>query len=263
MANRRQVLAALGAAATGVTGAPAAVGLDLDRPEDNLRAYVKLRGDLGGRPAYDVIRGRIFGLVDGEPPRPLFRTAGAQVSRYERVGPLEYAARTRYAGLLIDWETDTLLDRWVNPYTGRACDAPVTRYGPSVMRVLSDRLAPPGGTADTPGAPAIRPWYRMGGVVHMVDQVYGPAPAGRQPDVDLMTFSGEWAALCDRSLTRIPSRLSFSAVEHWRDWMGMDREGSLLWHVTGVKLAGPAEYPDRLAAMVKAEDPGFFDGAAP
>ena len=58
-----------------------------------------------------------------------------------------------------------------------------------------------------------------------------------------MTFSGDWSLLTDPALTRVPSRLSFTAVEHWRDWMALDQPGSLWWHVAGVKLTGWDELP--------------------
>ncbi len=255
------MLASVGAAAASAVPMPNALTADLDlaRPEANLEAYIRLRGDLSGRPVYDMVEGRVYGLVAGEPPRPLFRTLGAGVSRYERVGPLEYTARTRYVGLLTDWLTNRLVQRWINPYTDRPCEVPITRYGPSAMRILSDRIVPAGASTEDTGPAAGRPWYVIGDVVHMVDEVFGAAPREGQPDGDIMTFSGHWSLLADAARTRVPSQLSFTAVEHWRDWMAMKRAGSLLWHVTGVKLDGPADYPAGLLAVLGDEDPAFFD----
>ena len=60
------------------SGALAAI--DLDDPEDNLRAFIKLIGSLDGRPVYDIVRGSVYALVPGRPAQPLFRTVGAGVA---------------------------------------------------------------------------------------------------------------------------------------------------------------------------------------
>ena len=259
MATRREVLVAAGAALAATAGRPAYAALDLDDPATNLEAYIRLRGDISGRPVFDMIRGRIYGLVEGEQARPLFRTIGAQVSRYRRVSPLEFAAQTRYVGLLTDWDTDRLLTSWTNPYTGRDCEVPVTRYGPSEVRFLTDRMVSASFEAPDGMQPSARPWHVTGDVVHMIDQVFSPATGDALPDADMMTFTGSWSLLNDAGLARIPSQLSFTAVENWRDWMDMDRAGSLLWHVNGVKLEGPADYPDELVDMLNQQDPEFFE----
>ena len=73
-----------------------------------------------------------------------------------------------------------------------------------------------------------------------------------------MNFSGDWRQLADPEVTRIPSQLSFTAVEHWRDWMQMEQPGSLWWHVAGVKFDSPDDYPDEFATLLRAKAPDFF-----
>jgi hypothetical protein len=262
MSNRRAVLGGLaGLAALGASETPfaaPATDLNLDDAATNLRSYIKLRGDLTGEPVFDLIRGRVYGLVAGQPARPLFKTVGAQRTAYSRRSPLEYAASTRYIGLLLDWRTERLLRTWQNPYTGGDCQVPVTRYGPAEMRFLADRMVPASLAPDEPPR-GTRPWFLLGDVVHMLDEIIAPAPAGvLQPDADLMTFTGSLQQLVDPGLTRIPARLSFTAVEPWRDWMRMEKPGSLWWHVAGAKLDGPDGYGPELRALVQAEDPAFF-----
>lgn len=261
MTSRRQVLAGMAgmtasivAAANG--GSKRALDLDLDDPATNLLAYVKLRGSLNREPVYDMVRGQVFGLVPGEAARPVFNMIGVQRSTYVRQSSLEYAATTRYLGWLLDLQTGQPLQTWLNPWTGERYEVPVTRYGPSSVRILADRMVP---AADASEAPhdSRRPWFRMGDVVHMVDEIIMPAPAGALfPKADLMTFSGDWQQLADPALSRIPARLNFSAVEGWRDWMKMDRPGVLWWHVAGTKLDGPQAYPPELKALLSATDKG-------
>lgn len=263
MSTRREVIAGLTAtAASPLLPAGAAVrdALDLDDPEVNLRAYVKLRGSLDGEPVFDVVRGQVFGILPGQVTRPLFTTLGAQRSVYARRSALEYAASTRYLGWLLDPASGQVLERWTNPWNGADCAVPRTRYGPSRVRVLADRVLPAADPAEAPVA-GRRPWYLLGDIVHMLDEIVLPLPDGSAfPKADLMTFSGRWQDLADPRSSRMPSRLAFSAVEPWRDWMRMEEPGMLWWHVTGVKLAGPGDMPPELLALVQAEDPGFLAG---
>lgn len=238
-------------------------GPDLDDPETNLRAFVKLVGSLDGKPVFDMVRGSVYGLSPGRAAQPLFRTVGAGVSVYSQTSALEYRSVSRYVGLLLDWETGQPLGRWTNPYTGEACEVPVTRYGPGEARIFSDRMLP-AGTPDEPTT-GTRPWYRLGDVVHIRREVFPEAPERPLfPKADLMTYSGDWELLADPKILRMPSRLNFSAVETWRDWMGMDGQpaGTLWWHVAGAKLAGADDYPAEVREWLLREDPSFFDAAS-
>ncbi len=270
MTSRRDLLIGtaglIGAAATGWAATPSMaparpdLQLDLDDPATNLRAYIKLRGSLDERPVYDSICGSVYGLVAGQPAQPLFKTAGAQRSVYARRSALEYSAVTRYVGLLLDWETEQPLQVWTNPFTGEDCKVPVTRYGPSEVRFLADRMVSP---AMAPAEPPSgkRHWFALGGVVHMLEEIMLPTPGPQVlPKADLMTFSGDWRQLADPGQTRMPARLSFNAVEPWRDWMGMQSgpPGTLWWHVAGVKLDEPGHYAPEMRAWIQSAVPDFF-----
>lgn len=264
--TRRAVLAGIGTFGAGVeeyawaenAGVPESE-FGFDNPEINLNAYIKLRGDLSGAPVYDIVRGNVFGLLSGQAARPLFKMMGAQRSRYTRVSALEFLLETRYLGVLLDWETEQRLRSWRNPYNERLCEPPVTRYGPSAARLLTNGMAPLGSGPGTPPR-TTRPWYVLGGVVHMVDRITSPVSPALQPDTDLMIFSGNAQQLVDPQSTRVPSRLSFTALEHWREWMEMSGPGSLWWHAAGVKLSGPSDYPESFLAELRSVDPEFFEG---
>lgn len=252
---------AVAATAAGNAAADAAIvrELKLDDPANNLAAYLKLRGDLADEPVYDIARGSVFGLVPGEPARPLFKMIGAQRSVYARVSALEYRAETRYVGILLDWQSEQPLRQWLNPYNEKLCAVPVTRYGPTTMRLLTDRMVPASGGPESPPR-TTRPWFVMGGIVHMTDQITSPVLPALQPDTDLMRFAGDGRLLADPGATRVPSQLSFTAVEAWREWMQMQQTGSLWWHVAGVKLAGPSDYPHEFVGQLRRQDPEFFAG---
>ncbi len=261
MNGRRDFLAGLaGAAALSASGMPlaapgAGAELELDAPEANLEAFIKLRGDLRPEPVYDMVRGQVFGLVRGEKPRLLFKTAGAQRTVYRRVSALEYLAESRYVGLLLDPLTEQLLGRWTNPYNELACEVPATNYD-TRFRMFSDGMGSVGSDAQV--SRGTRPWFVIGDVLHMVEQFMSPGPAQLLPDADLMHFSCNRHQLADPALSRVPSQMAFTAVENWRSWMQMSVEGSLWWHVAGVKLDSPKAYPAELLPLIRAEAPAFF-----
>ena len=267
--NRRTVVAGisamgLGAAALSLADRSSADTalereLNLDDPASNLEAYIKLRGDIAGAHVYDMVRGQIYGLIPGQAARPLFKTVGAGRASYTRVSSLEYQAETRYVGILLDWETEQPLERWLNPYTEKRCQVPVTQYGPSKVRLLPDRTDFTGNGASSP-PPAIRPWFLMGGMVHILDSIISPVAESLRPDADLMTYSGDARLLADPRITGVPSQLSFTAVESWRDWMAMELTGSLWWHVSGVKLADAGDYPAELRSELRRLAPDFLPG---
>jgi len=190
----------------------------------------------------------------------LFKTVGAQRGVYARRSALEYSVVSRYVGFLLDWHTGQPLKTWVNPFNGQECEVPVTRYGPSEVRILGDRMVP---AAVAPAEPpsSRRSWFALGDVVHILEEIVLPPPErGVFPKADLMTFSGDRRQLADPGTTRVPARLSFTAVETWRDWMGMQSgpPGTLWWHVAGAKLDGPEDYAPELRAWLQAADPNFF-----
>lgn len=239
-----------------------AYDLDLDDPAANLQAFVKLTGSLDSEPVYDIVRGSVYGLVAGRPATPLFKTVGAGRSAYSRHSKFEYRAETRYIGMFLDWKTEKPLDKWTNPYTGKMCDVPVTRYGPSEVRILGDQILPVS-MNDQEAPSGKRPWFKLGNVVHMQREILSPeAEMLLFPKADLMTYSGDWQQLANPNLKRIPSRLNFSAVETWRKWMNMvpadQPAGTLWWQVSGAKLDDPADYPPALRQRLRREDPDFF-----
>jgi hypothetical protein len=258
----------VGVAASSLVAAPPLAShattydLNLDDPEANLQAFIKLSGSLDTEPVYDIVHGNVYGLVAGQPAMPLFKTVGAGCSLYSRRSKFEYRAKTRYIGMFLDWETEQTLDTWTNPYTGNVCNVPVTRYGPSEVRILGNQILP-ATKANYEVPSGMRAWFKLGNVAHMQREVIGPAPGMPLfPKADLMTYSSDWEQLADPKLKRIPSRLNFSAVETWREWMNMvsgeHPAGSLWWQVCGAKLNSLFDYPPELLERLLREDPNFF-----
>ena len=141
--TRRQVLAGASGLAV-ASGAAASMTLDLDDPEDNLKALLKLQADLSGADVIGGFPGEVWGWVPGEGNRLLFRTYGIGASHIERV---ENGWRFYHRELVyyLDPATNEILQTWVNPYTTRRVEVmhilndPVHRF----YAISGGRFAPP------------------------------------------------------------------------------------------------------------------------
>jgi len=98
---------------------------DFSDPVDNLRAFVKITGDLTGRETYQWSSGRLFGSTPGKLAEPL---ADVQACRKQQYLKIADGYRCLYRGMIIFFEprSDNVLGIFDNPYTGKRND--VTHY---------------------------------------------------------------------------------------------------------------------------------------
>ncbi|MFY8095900.1 MAG: DUF1838 family protein [Niveispirillum sp.] len=131
MLTRRQGLglAAVAASASAIGGlATTAVGankppfltrIDFKNPEWNRDSYARLDMDID--PTKEKIgwfRGKVYGVRDNEPVRPLFILDGFSFVRCKRLEDGSYRRMLREIGFYRDAKTGEILKTWHNPYTG-------------------------------------------------------------------------------------------------------------------------------------------------
>ena len=236
------------------------IGLDLDDAADNLTAFIKIKGSLSEEKITNVVTGRVYGIVEGEPAKPFFGLLGFQINRYKRDSENTFLNASQYFALYTDLQTGKRAKWLTNPFTGERIEPPLSQYGPATAELPSMRSDP---LDDTQGT-KVFPWTRVGNRVTITEEIFAPLPYEVQPDLDLTTHTADWRHVQDASVASAPSTMSFTAVEHWRDWMEMGSlEGSLLWHVTGHKLAADEDLPPHLVDEAMIEAPEMFDPTQP
>lgn len=234
--------------------------LDLNRAEDNLTAFVKIRGSLTEEKTTSIVSGRVYGIVEGQPAKPFFGLLGFQIGRYRRVSDTTFLNASHYFALYTDLRAGKRARALTNPFNGKTVEPPLSQYGPSTIEVSSIAKEP---TA-AKDLLVIRPWARVGNILTMTDVVSAPLPSEAQPDLDLTTYTADWRDIQNTSIPSAPSTMGFTAVENWRDWMQMGSlAGSLLWHVTGHKLGRGENLPSHLANEAMKEAPEMFDPLHP
>ena len=99
----------------GGPAAPPDPELNLDDPETNYMAMLKIRGDLSGKDFFFAFPGEAWGSVPGEGYRRLFKTFGLGAGRIEEV-PEGWRIYNREVLYYMDLETGKVLDHWRNPF---------------------------------------------------------------------------------------------------------------------------------------------------
>ena len=266
--DRRTLIALASAAAVmpsgGVTTTPAGRSVDLGDPEQNLRAYIRMRGDLTGKTVVERVEARSFGVIEHKLPQPLFGSLGIQVSRFLPSAE-GFVFRYKYFSLATDLSTGKPIAELANPYTGKRNAIPPRTTAPGEI-LLTTRgwqfTKKPNDAATQTNPGVVRPWSHMGDALHLTDTLISPPNYETQPAFQLFTYMSPWGLATDPGRASAPSGFAGTGMEDWRDWMAMGDaklDGSLAVHMTGRKVAGPADFPDWLIAAARTAMPKLFD----
>lgn len=267
--DRRSMLALASAAAV-AGSAPAqsrarrATAANLNDPQENLRAYIRMRGDLTGATVFERVEARTFGVIEHKMPVPLFAAVGIQVSRFLPSSD-GFLFKYKYFSLATDIGTGAPITNLLNPYTEKINVVPpritapgeimITRHGWQFTNKPSDAVS-----QANPGV--IRPWAKVGDQLHLTDTLISPPKFEVQPAFQLFTYMSPWAQATTTAAPSAPSSFAGTGMEDWKVWMEMDaaqHDGSLTVHMTGRKVAGRGDFPDWLIAAAAKDMPKLFD----
>jgi hypothetical protein len=247
--TRRQILAGAGGLAVAAqAGAGGHTTLDLDSPEGNMTALLKLQADLSGKDVIGGFPGEVWGWVPGEGNRLLFRTYGIGASHIEKV---ENGWRFYHRELVyyLDPDTREILTTWDNPYTTRRVE---------VMHILND---PVHRFYALEGGPFAPPWpYTVVGddlvfrisVFSFRDSVlprknYPVQSANNKYQAaELWMMNGRVGEVMNPDVTSASCVTSWARVGQWLPFMEMgNRPGIMVYHSDAYKLmGGVADLPE-------------------
>lgn len=262
-------------AATLTSAAGLGATLDLTNPQTRLRAYLRIRCRLDGKPTYMPYRGTIFGKPEGKTAVALFDVAGFSWSTVTQVGESRYRLDSVEAGYFLDRASGEPLVRWVNPLND--LETTVRHYrswahmmvGPEGLEPLRDGPAPEGvQVTATAGEPTI-----MNGTVWMHEDLIGQFPSAPQPSfsdplqyfgpmltaTSLATWCAALADLIDAAAPYVPSMFSYQTLGSWRPFMRMgSAPGLISWRMFGAKGSSLDAVPTALRERVLADYPDFL-----
>lgn len=278
MISRRLVMAGMPALALGSRLAAATPDVP-DAPADRLATMMRMRGSLDDRLVAGWLDAERSTVIDGEIV-PFCRILAATVSRFRMMGEA-CEATTLEVAYYLDPVTGKLLDKFRFPGAEAPVAVPLYRAGPAKIRFAVDvdyweeNEPTAKGAASTAFAPrsSVHLQRSIGsprlhdGSVYMRSNEYGRVYPDRAAPPTI--FYREWMIWrADEADVRgpapsIPADFMYSALSSWRPWMKM---GAIKGHTAengrGAKVAGPADFPDELKALIRARDPDVLETPA-
>jgi len=249
----------------GGPSAPPDPELDLDDPETNYNAMLKIRGDISGKDFFFGFPGEAWAVVPQEGFFRLFKTFGLGSGRYEEVEE-GWRILNREILLYLDPDTGEILDTWNNPFLGgrevevfHIANDPVNGVFP---RTGDSVLAPPYPYVAAGDSIAFR-WDFY---------IYRPAKMNRKDyplysygDMDqhaeLWGIQGRRSDVLNPDITSGECTLSWSRVDGWRPFMEMGNlPGYMTFHNQCVKLmGGVTDLPRYILDYVEKNYPDYLE----
>jgi hypothetical protein len=220
--------------------------LDLEDPETNYMAMLKIRGDLSGKDFVFAFPGEGWAMVPGEGNYKLFKTFGIGCGRYEETDE-GYRIINRELLYTMDPDSGEIISEWSNPFLGgRKVE---------VFHVAND---PVNGVFKREGAGMLSPPYPYiaygDNIVFQWDfYIYRPAhilpdeyplySAGKMDQhAELWGIQGRKSDVLNPEITSGECTLSWSRISQWLPWMEMGNQpGTMAFQSHCVKLMDGVE----------------------
>lgn len=221
-----------------------AQSVDLNKPEDYLKAFMRVRGDAKGGETLYHWTGSVYSFVPGEKRMELFGFEGFNLAKTV-VGEYGFSLLTREAAFFKDHRTGQILENWRNPFT--QTDVPVVHiWNDPVnqdMNLEADML---------PYVHQIFPSTDLGDELafHMEIFPFYPSPLPvkefgefSQSDTyqaaEFFQFFAKKQDLQNTELSSVPVTITWNRISPWMPFMRMgDRPGYLIFVCRGKKLEG-------------------------
>lgn len=233
--------------------APLASGAtDLATSEGQLKAYVRMRGDLTGKEVFADWNATIFAVVPGDKPRAILKTYGYNVSRMEKQADGGYHWISREVSYYQDVKTGQMIDQWTNPISGELVDVVHVSNDP-----VNHKFPAPTST------PFSLPWRQHGDMTSMLLDVPLMYPNPLQPDAFPKESTGatylasehfgylvKHKDLVNDRLNSAPVTYTWFRTGPWLPWMNMGgKPGYLIYSGVGSKLRGWDDVPADVRAF--------------
>ncbi len=258
-------------------------------PKEQLKLYMKMKGDLSGKPTWGWYSGHVFGVNQGEITTPLVGIEGFGVG-YLKVNADGTIRETwKEVGYYKDLQTDKILEKWTNPYNGIVCDVmPINNRSVNFTHApMLEKMAYPGGkvrmggdylTPEVEGpVPYNLPWFVSGDFVGVESDARVTGTNPLDPKIWKQESSGETYSvteffasyaslneLLDPKRTTVASTGHWTRIAPWLPWMMMgQRPGQAVLRCVTKKMFAYEEVPQRLRDYTKANYPAFTYPSTP
>jgi hypothetical protein len=267
--NLHPLLAA--AAALLVAAAPAlpAERLDPGKPEDALLLNRKMNCSLeDGRPVIHWWKGTMMSRVPGERDRVLFNVQGMNIRQCgsfsdPKRGP-GFRSVSREVMLYLDPQTNEVLRRWKNPWTGEEVEVIHVANDPVNMRAPTYAFGADGKPATFRGSFVKDKAWTSGEAPLWYDNPlagdYQEFVGNNYQAMEMLNSFTDAKALLDPKVRTLPSvSISWARVSDWIPWMKMGgRSGLVVFTTVGKRVASIDDLSEPLRGEIKANYPVYL-----
>ena len=241
-------------------------------PAQNLRAFVKLLGDLNpDKVAYSWFGGHIFAYVGNKPAQMLCGVEGFGVLRCQPMPDNKYRIMNRELAFYSNPYTGQYVDQWKNPLNGADCAThPIHNHYVAAELAPTMKMDFEGTIKEFPFTP---PWTVLGEDVFQVFEVHTAYPSPMKPadwpresagDImrisEIFQRSAKLAEIEDESRTSAHYSGVWTRIGPYLPWMLMGQaEGHIMYRTFMKKLYSIDELPVQLREATAKQYPEFFE----
>lgn len=227
--------------------------LDLSKPEDNLAAFVKVRGSTNEEEeVFFYASGTIYSFISGERDVPILGFEMYNVGKMKKVDG-GYHLLTREVGFYKDLKSGEIIEKWYNPWIKDTCE---------VIQVWNDPVNQKFMLQSERGLWGV-PFQEHDDRVVMYSDIFlhypSPLKVAEFPEnsasdmyeaAELFQFFFSKKDLNNPALNSIPVEVSWTRVGPFLPWMRMgQRPGNLVYQCRGFKATGPNAWQKMPAQM--------------
>jgi hypothetical protein len=252
----------------GLAGATAGAGhseLDLNDPQTNLMAMLKIRADLGGADCHFAFPGEVWAMIPQEGNFRLFKTFGFASTRIEEA-PEGWRMYNREVLYYMDPDSGEILSEWRNPLLDNRLVEVVHIANDPVNGVFT---ADGAGVLSAPypyiayGDDLIFQWNFF--IFHAAAMSRRDYPLYSAGDIDqhaeLWGVQGRISEVLNPDITSGACTMSWCRVSQWMPWLEMGNSpGVAVYHSHTYKMMnGPQELPPHIYAHTEKYFPKYFE----
>ena len=218
-------------------------------------------------PVHSFLRFHFYGQVPGEKARRLLSLNNYIIDYWEPVERGTYKLRHYEVGYYTEFDTDTPINRWVNPYTNEELEVFHFALGPINREYSPDTVLAPG------LAPIPLNSHVMGDRLVVATEAISQIPNIFQPDewpkyssgeivnwLSLQTLSALMEDVLNPELNSAPAHIQLQNFISWGSWMKMGGyEGGTMARAYGTEIAGFDALPPDVLAGFKKYTPEIFE----
>lgn len=231
--------------------------LDLNNPEDNLTAMIKMRGSLEAVDCPHWYFGTIYAVLPGRAPLAMVDFEGSEIDYYEKQADGSYRAYSATVSFFRDTKTRKRLETFANPITGKT-----NIVRPNSISVKAHYIYSVDGAkrsdderpfSQFPPLIEQTKWTESG--EHIWLTMNRPYPSGLPMGED-QTGRGLLRELHDPNLPKVYTTANPTYIAPWLAWMDMkDHPGHTVWSGPARKLDNVKQYPRELLDFMEKNYP--------